>query len=66
MGGQSPGKLNCFIDKERSCDKTCKAFDENQCQLLQDSRNVVLSLKRAVRAWKALAGALSQRPVPKP
>jgi hypothetical protein len=41
------GVVNCFLDKTRACDKTCKAFNERSedCKFLERSALVSRSFK---------------------
>ena len=66
MGGQAPGPLNCFLDKERPCDATCKAYGNHECQILKNTETGTSSLKKAARALEGLMKFLHHRPVPRP
>ena len=66
MDRQGPGKLNCFIDKDRPCDDTCKAFNDTKCQILDSLKSLMTSGRKVARAGESLSKILHSRPVPKP
>ena len=66
MAGQAPLPLTCFIDKERPCNQSCRAFKNDTCEILDSISSLKSSAKKVVAAWTSLARALERRPPPRP
>ena len=66
MDRQAPSSVNCFLDKDRTCDEECKAHrSPDKCLILDSAETLPKSVKKMASVWTSLARALERRPPPR-